>query len=174
MDFINLITTNTNISTQVNNIYDVSTVLIWTFLLSLIIAYTYKKTYKWEYYNQNFTQTIIILAVLISFVMLIVGNNIAWAFTLMWALSIIRFKNSLKDTRDIWFIFFAIAIWMAMGTKLYVYAITGTIIVSVIFFILFKFSLFKWEETPTPIDNINNILILEENTLINNPNPNEK
>lgn len=78
--------------------------------------------------------------------MLIVWNNAAWAFTLMWALSIIHFRNSLKDIRDIWFILFAISIGMAMGTKLYLFALIATFIISGIFIFLTKVPLFHWEE----------------------------
>lgn len=51
--------------------------------------------------------------------MCIVGSNVARAFTMAGALSIIRFRNNIKDTRDIGFIFFALAIGMAMGTQFY-------------------------------------------------------
>lgn len=121
------------------------------FLLAIFIAFVYKKTYSGKFYNPSFVQTLIILPVLIAIVMMIVGENAAGAFTLMGALSIVRFRNSLKDIRDIGFILFAIAIGMAMGTKLFLFAILGTISVSVIFWILFHFSLFQNEIRITKI-----------------------
>lgn len=84
-------------------------------------------------------------------VMLIVGSNVAGAFTLMGALSIIRFRNSLKNTRDIGFIFFAIAIGMAMGTKMYAYAVIATPIILGIFYIIDRKNLFAGEQNFTKI-----------------------
>lgn len=133
------------------SILEIFLVLFGTFILSLFIAFVYKKTYNWKFYNQNFVHTIITLAVLIAMVMLTVGSSVAWAFTLMWVLSIIRFRNSLKDTRDLWFIFFGIAIWLAMWTQLYTFAIIWTFAVSGIFYIINKFSLFEWEQIYTQI-----------------------
>ena len=75
----------------------------------------------------------------------------AGAFTMMGALSIIRFRNSLKDTRDIGFIFFAIAIGMAMGTKMFLYAIISTPIILAIFYIVDHFNLFSGEITSTKL-----------------------
>jgi drug/metabolite transporter (DMT)-like permease len=49
----------------------------------------------------------------VAVIMLIIGSNIARAFTLVGALSIIRFRNAVKETRDVGFIFFAMAIGMA-------------------------------------------------------------
>ena len=49
--------------------------------------------------------------------MLIIGSNIARAFALVGALSIIRFRNAMKETRDVGFIFLIMAIGMAVGTE---------------------------------------------------------
>lgn len=145
MDFFNNLIASTG-STSTTSITDIFIIIFETFILSLWIASAYKYTYKWEQYNHSYVQTLIILTVLIAVVMLIVWNNAAWAFTLMWALSIIRFRNSLKDIRDIWFILFAISIGMAMGTKLYLFALIATFIISGIFIFLTKVPLFYWEE----------------------------
>lgn len=109
----------------------------------------YQKTYHGHKYNQDFVHTIVILAVLIAFVMLVVGSNVAGAFTMMGALSIIRFRNSLKNTRDIGFIFFAIAIGMAMGTRMYIPALMATPMILAIFLFLDKKNLFFGEKNLT-------------------------
>ena len=96
-------------------------------------------------YRQSYVQTIIIMPVIISMIMMIVGSNVATAFTMMWALSIVRFRNSLKDTRDLWFIFFAVVVWMAMWIKFYLLALVWTISVSLIIYLMYKMNLF-WED----------------------------
>ena len=69
---------------------------------------------------------------------MIIGNNIARAFALVGALSIIRFRTVVKDTKDIAYIFWSLASGMAAGTGSYFIAIIGTIIISVVAIILFK------------------------------------
>lgn len=149
MDFFTQIFANTNTSSA--SISDIFIVLFGSFFLSFLVAFSYQKTYKWHKYSQDFAQTIVILATLIAMVMLIVGSNVAGAFTLMGALSIIRFRNSLKNTRDIGFIFFAIAIGMAMGTKMYAYAIVATPIILAIFYLLDYENCFAGEQNFTKI-----------------------
>ena len=54
-------------------------------------------------------QTLVLLGMVISLIMLVVGSNIARAFALVGALSIIRFRNAIKETRDVGFIFLVMA-----------------------------------------------------------------
>jgi uncharacterized membrane protein YhiD involved in acid resistance len=61
--------------------------------------------------------------------MIIIGSNIARAFALVGAMSIVRFRNPIKETRDLVYIFAAIAAGMAAGT--------GFFSMSVLFAILF-------------------------------------
>jgi len=50
---------------------------------------------------------------------MVIGNNLARAFGLVGAMSIIRFRTAIKETQDIIFIFFALAIGMASGVGLH-------------------------------------------------------
>jgi uncharacterized membrane protein YhiD involved in acid resistance len=71
-------------------------------------------------------------------VIMIIGNNLARAFALVGALSIIRFRTVVKDTKDTAFIFWSLASGMATGTGSYFLAIAGNLILSSIAFILYK------------------------------------
>ena len=75
-------------------------------------------------------------------IMLIVGSDVAKAFTMMGAFSIIRFRNNMKETRDIGFIFLVMAIGMAMGTKLYLLAALGALVMSAIIYGMYRFDWF--------------------------------
>jgi len=75
-------------------------------------------------------------------VMAIVGTNIASAFTLVGALSIVRFRNAVKETRDVGFIFFAMAVGMATGTQFYWLAVIGTLVISLIVMMMDRFNWF--------------------------------
>jgi uncharacterized membrane protein YhiD involved in acid resistance len=76
-----------------------------------------------------------------SLVMMIIGNNIARAFSLVGALSIIRFRTPVKDTRDTAFVFFSLAVGMATGTGSHIIAIEGTIVIGLLILIIHRFRL---------------------------------
>ena len=93
--------------------------LIFCFLLSLAVAKTYQITYRGVSFSPAFMHTLVICAMVIGAVMLIIGSNIARAFSLVGALSIIRFRNAVKDPRDVAYIFLTMGIGMACGTGFY-------------------------------------------------------
>ncbi len=105
---------------------EVVTVILLSFILSLIIGKTYSFTHHGVSYSQSYVQNLVILCVVVSCIMLIVGSNIARAFTLLGALSIVRFRNAIKDTHDVGFIFFTMAVGMACGTRFYSMAVLMT------------------------------------------------
>ena len=112
--------------------------LILSFFLGLFISYVYKNTHKGMSYSQSFMITNIFVAIIVCMVIMIIGNSIARAFALVGALSIIRFRTVIKDTKDIAYIFWSLAAGMACGTGSYFIAVIGTVIISLIAFILFK------------------------------------
>ena len=80
---------------------DVIIALFWSILLSMFIAITYRGTHRSVSYSQSFTQTLVLLCMIVGAVMLIIGTDIARAFTLVGALSIVRFRTAIKETRDV-------------------------------------------------------------------------
>lgn len=102
--------------------------LICSFVVSLI----YRFTYRGPGYSGSFVNSIVFLSVITSLVIMVIGNNLARAFGLVGALSIIRFRTAIKDTVDIVYIFLSLAIGMAGGVGYHKVAITGTIIVGII------------------------------------------
>jgi len=110
--------------------------LALAFLIGMIISVMYKITHKGLSYSQSFMLTIVFVTFVVSMVMMVIGNNLARAFALVGALSIIRFRTVVKDTKDTAFIFMALAGGMASGTSSYFLALAGTIVFSIIAFIL--------------------------------------
>ena len=96
------------------------------FVLGMVISYIYKVTHKGLSYSQSFMLTIIFVTFIVSMVMMVIGNNLARAFALVGALSIIRFRTVIKDTKDTAYIFLGLAAGMAAGTSSYFLAISGT------------------------------------------------
>ncbi len=100
------------------SILDVVLVLTLSFALSAFIGWIYKLSHRGASYTQSFVFTLVLNGMVVALVMTIVGSNLARAFSLVGALSIIRFRNAVKETRDVGFIFFTMAIGMAVGTAL--------------------------------------------------------
>lgn len=112
-----------------------------SFLLCLVVAYFYRETHQGLSYSVAFVHTTIIMGVTVSLIMLIIGSNIARAFALVGALSIIRFRNAVKDPRDVAFIFMTMAIGMATGTGFYLTAIIFTLFISFVVYFLYRFDI---------------------------------
>jgi uncharacterized membrane protein YhiD involved in acid resistance len=126
-------------------VLDIALVLTLGFVLSMIIAWVYRFTHRGVSYSQSYVHTLVIMGSVVALIMMIIGSNIARAFALVGALSIIRFRNAVKETRDVGFIFLVMAIGMAVGTRFYILATFATIVLSVFVIILYKFNLFAKE-----------------------------
>ena len=129
-------------ATNVFTAQDVILVIVLSFILSLVIAEIYKNTYHGASYSQTFVQTLVLVSMVVAIIMLIVGSNIARAFTLLGALSIIRFRNAVKETRDVGFIFFAMAIGMAVGTRFFLLAVISTLLIGFLVWLMVKMNMF--------------------------------
>ena len=81
--------------------------------------------------------TNIFVSVIVCMVIMIIGNSLARAFALVGALSIIRFRTVVKDTKDTAYIFWSLAVGMACGTGSYFLALAGNIIIIVIALLLY-------------------------------------
>ena len=121
--------------------YDAVTVtynLLLSCILGIIISTIYKITHKGLSYSQSFMLTIVFVTVVVCMVMMVIGNNLARAFALVGALSIIRFRTVIKDTKDTSYVFFGLAAGMAAGTSSYFLAVIGVIIISLLSIFLYK------------------------------------
>lgn len=124
------------------SVIDIVIVMTLSFVLSAFIGWVYKSTHRGTSYTQSFVFTLVINGMVVALMMMIVGSNIARAFSLVGALSIIRFRNAIKETRDVGFIFFTMAIGMAIGTKFYLLAVAGAVVISLMIFIMVRFDWF--------------------------------
>jgi uncharacterized membrane protein YhiD involved in acid resistance len=120
-------------------IFDVVTNLVVALICGLIIALVYRFIYKGPSYSVSYVNSLVLLTLITSIVILVIGNNLARAFGLVGAMSIIRFRTAVRDVQDIVFIFFALTIGMAAGVGLHVIALSGTLIISIIAIILVTF-----------------------------------
>lgn len=113
-------------------------VLVISIVLGLIISLSYMKTNNKDRFGSNFSVTLVMLPVIIAIIILLVGNNVARAFSLAGAFSIIRFRSAPGDPKDIAYIFFTLAVGLACGMGYIVYSILFTFVLCIVMLILEK------------------------------------
>lgn len=125
------------------SVADIAIAMTLSFTLSAMIGWVYRATHRNVSYSQSYVQTLVILGMLISLIMLVVGSNIARAFALVGALSVVRFRNAIKETRDVGFIFLVMGVGMAVGTRFYLLAVVAAVTISLIVMIMHRFNWFQ-------------------------------
>lgn len=101
-------------------------------LLGMVIYVSYRFTHTGTVYSHKFNITLITLTVLTATVMIVIGNNVALSLGMVGALSIIRFRTSVKDSRDTIYIFWTIIVGICSGVGDFMVAAVGSAIVFVI------------------------------------------
>ncbi len=94
--------------------------------LGLVIAAVYRYTHRGMNYESGFLSTLVLLAPIVTVVMLFIKGDLVLSLGLVGSLSIIRFRTPIKDTRDMVFLFWAIAIGLGAGTLNWTIAIFAT------------------------------------------------
>jgi uncharacterized membrane protein YhiD involved in acid resistance len=102
----------------------------------IILALSYRFSYKGPSYSITFVNSLIMLSLISAMVVLVIGNNVARAFGLVGALSIIRFRTAIRDTMDLVHIFLALVVGMAAGVGLSFVSVLGTLLSSLLVFLL--------------------------------------
>lgn len=87
-------------------------------LLTLPIAWTYMYARKKKGYQQALVQSLLILPVVVTGIVILVQNSIALAFGLGAIVAAVRFRTNIEDSKDAAFIFAAMAIGLACGVEL--------------------------------------------------------
>jgi len=122
-------------------IWQVLNALGLAFFLSLVLAYVYRQTHRGISYSVSFVHTMVLMAITVALIMEIIGSNIARAFSLVGALSIIRFRTAIKEPRDVGFLFAVMAVGMAAGVNMPWIAVAFTLFVSPVVFFLYRFKI---------------------------------
>ena len=102
--------------------------LIWSFILSSIIAITHKFTYTGSHYPRNFFQAMALGSIVTAMVMMAIGDSLARGLGAFGALAIIRFRTRIQDARNIIFIFAALSVGLSIGVFGYTISFVGTMI----------------------------------------------
>ncbi|MHB1152428.1 MAG: DUF4956 domain-containing protein [Eubacteriales bacterium] len=105
-------------------------------LLGIIIFISYYISHRGTIYSKKFNISLIVLTILTGMVMTVIGNNVALSLGMVGALSIVRFRTAIKDSRDTVYIFWAIMVGICCGVGSYLIAAAGS---SMVFLVLLLF-----------------------------------
>ncbi|MDD3204904.1 MAG: DUF4956 domain-containing protein [Lachnospiraceae bacterium] len=112
-------------------------------IISFLIYTSYRLAHIGTVYSKKFNVSLVMLTLITTLVMNVIGNNIALSLGMVGALSIVRFRTAIKDSRDTAYIFWAIAVGICCGVSDYLIAGVGTF---VIFMFLVIFGVVKDNE----------------------------
>jgi Domain of unknown function (DUF4956) len=108
-------------------------VLAWRIGMAMVLGGAVAGIYRWakrgEPVKTTFLTTLVLLATVIAIATQVIGDNVARAFSLVGALSVVRFRTVVKDTQDTAFVIFAVVVGMASGANHLVAAVVGLCVV---------------------------------------------
>lgn len=113
-------------------------IILCAMAMGLVISLVYMFTHKKEDYTSSFAIALIMLPTIIAMIILLVGNNVARAFSLAGAFSLIRFRSAPGDSKDIAYVFFTLGVGLACGMGYIGYAAIFTVIMCLAMIVLTK------------------------------------
>lgn len=127
-----------DISSTTITLSDTVYMLMFSLISGIIISYTYMKTAENGNYSQNFALTMVLLPLVISLIIMLIGSDIARAFSLAGAFSIIRFRSAPGEPKDIGYVLFSLSAGLAAGVGARGYTILFTLILCLVMYALSK------------------------------------
>lgn len=132
------------------DVINVSIAIIIALVLSLGIALLYVWEHRRKGYEQTFVQSLVLISIIVAAVIMVVGTNIAGAFGLVGAVSIIRFRTKLATAKDTAYMFLAITVGLACGLHHYIVALVATLVATLVVS-MFVLTDFAKDVTSTPM-----------------------
>lgn len=115
---------------------DLFLALGFAFLIGIIIAVVYRKTYRGVLYSPTFALTLIMLTLITTPVVMCIKSDIALSMGMVGALSIVRFRTAVKDPMDTAYMFLSLTMGILLGAGLYLIAFIVVLIISLLLCIL--------------------------------------
>lgn len=105
---------------------------IVTVVIAAFIFLSYRLSHSGSIYSTKFNVSLVVLTLITTMVMIVIGNNIALSLGMVGALSIVRFRTAIKDSRDTVYIFWCIVVGICCGAGDYLVAAVGSAVVFVV------------------------------------------
>ena len=119
--------------------------MVFALVLGLFIFVIYKKTFSGVMYSTGFGMSLVGLSLVTTLVIMAVTSNVVLSLGMVGALSIVRFRAAIKETMEIVFLFWALAVGIVIGAGMIPLAVIGSAIIGII---LVLFSDRKFQHTP--------------------------
>jgi len=119
------------------DLLDVFISLVISTVLGIIISQLYKGTHRGMNYENTFMSSLVLMAPIVTLVMLYVRGDLVLSLGLIGSLSIVRFRTAIKDTRDMIFIFWVIAIGLGSGTYNWSIVLLSSLFIMIVVYILY-------------------------------------
>ncbi len=116
----------TNVSFDLQNL--ILNVFV-AFFMGIFLTAIYRVTYKGTFASNDFAISLGMIVIITSFIMSVISSNVALSLGLVGALSIIRFRNAIKNVKDATFIFWAVAIGLTCGVGEYVFSLVSSVVI---------------------------------------------
>jgi len=113
--------------------------LLYAFLFSLPVAIVYRVTKADGQFDPSLGQTIVLLAMVVTAVMVVISGDLARAFGLAGVVAAVRFRNTLDDAKDAVYVFLAIAIGMACGSRAYSIAVWTSLVMTTTLYLMWRY-----------------------------------
>lgn len=114
--------TTTDLSPEV-----ILTRLVVSAIIACFIFLSYRLSHDGSIYSKKFNVSLVVLTVITTTVMIVIGNNLAMSLGMVGALSIVRFRTAIKDSRDTVYIFWTIVVGICCGAGDYLVAAVGSV-----------------------------------------------
>ena len=115
---------------------DIAAALGMAAVLALYIYLIYKLVTRSAFYSRDFNKSLAMLPVITAGILLAMQSSFVISLGSVGALSIVRFRNAVKDPMDLVFLFWSISIGIVCGAKLYALAILLSLVLTVLVFVL--------------------------------------
>ena len=115
---------------------DIAAALGMAAVLALYIYLIYKLVTRSAFYSRDFNKSLAMLPVITAGILLAMQSSFVISLGSVGALSIVRFRNAVKDPMDLVFLFWSISIGIVCGAKLYALAVLLSLVLTVLVFVL--------------------------------------
>lgn len=121
------------------DVYSIVFSVLLAAVMGLFISQLYRYTHRGLNYEHNFMASLVLMAPIVSIVMLYIRGDLVLSLGLIGSLSIVRFRTPIKDTRDMVFLFWVIAVGLGVGTYNWSVVVISTLIITVVVALLYFF-----------------------------------
>lgn len=111
---------------RILGIYQILCSLVLSFVLCSVFATVYRWTFQGLSYSRSFVHTMVLGGMIVSMLIMAIGNNLARGLGILGTLAIVRFRTPIRDTRDMMFLFASLGVGIACGANTFNVAIVGT------------------------------------------------